>query len=154
MNCRCGWIGLAGTVSLQSRNRPFCLVLSLVAMVGASPAKVMCVGSDGHVAVEPIGHHHGIAIAHSHDSVDGHSLPPFATCQNATGCSPCTDIAIPFGPCTDLKPGESKLRPVYPLTQLTAVAGSFTEALGLPVFWHCEPSITYHTPLCSVVLRL
>jgi hypothetical protein len=67
----------------NGNNTVFLSLLSLMTAWNVSQAVVLCVGHDGHVAIEPLGHvHHG--ETHADD------------CH----CCPCTDIPIPAGVCT------------------------------------------------------
>jgi hypothetical protein len=107
-------------------------------MLNASQAMVLCVGHDGHLAVEVAGHNH-CRGGHASDS----------------HCRPCTDIPIPIGPCTEhnaadkLVPGSVYL--VAPLSLLqTAPADVETVVASVsPVIL-----ISFYTPLRSIVLQV
>jgi hypothetical protein len=82
-------------VRMQTRHRKNgarTLLLILVfatAAVNASQSLVLCLGHDGHVAVEPAGHHHCAGTRpYAADPADPHSHIADDHCQ------PCTDIPI------------------------------------------------------------
>ena len=80
---------------VRKENRASVLVLlSLVATMNVSQAMVLCVGCDGHVAIEPAGHDH---------CADGTHICEFDAAQHRTGLAPdtggercrgCTDISM------------------------------------------------------------
>jgi len=116
----------------------FLVLLSFVVMLNASQTMVLCVGHDGHVAVELAGHNH----CRGEHASDSH-------------CCPCTDIPIPIGPCTEhnaadrVVPGSVHLAATLSLTQTTMaeVESSFASA---------SPAIptSFYTPLRSIVLQV
>lgn len=125
--------------STRTRNTSALLVLlSFVAMLNASQVIVLCVGHDGHVAVEVAGHSH-CRGAHASDS----------------HCRPCTDIPIPFGPCTEhnavdkLVPGSIYLAASLSLLQTTPADVESVLASASPLI-----PISFYTPLRSIVLQV
>jgi len=69
-------------------------MLSLMTVVTASQAMVLCIGCDGHVAIEPVGHDHcadGTHLCESDAAVHDIRLVPSAGGANCRGC---TDIPI------------------------------------------------------------
>ena len=70
------------------------MLLSLIAAMNASQAMVLCVGGDGHVAIEPAGHNHcadGTHLCESDAAVHNTRLAPDA---GGTSCHGCTDIPM------------------------------------------------------------
>jgi hypothetical protein len=140
---------------MRSEYRTFCCVLSLVAILLTSPQMVLCIGEDGHVAIEPYGHCHD-GPAHRHttavsDDSPSHVVPG----PDAEGCSPCTDIPLS----TDIRTSQTGRkdarlltnRAIGPVTTLWDPPAGFARR-SVPSYW--ELSVSYHTPLSSIVLRL
>jgi hypothetical protein len=72
------------------------LLLSLAAL-NMPRTMVLCVGGDGHVAVEPAGHDHRASCSHTPDRSP---TDPDAGEHSHIGpacCRPCVDIPIPIG---------------------------------------------------------
>jgi len=70
------------------------MLLSLIAAMNASQAMVLCVGSDGHVAIEPVGHDHcadGTHLCESDAATHDTRLAPEG---GGTHCGGCTDISM------------------------------------------------------------
>lgn len=80
---------------LRNKNHTSVFVLlSLVAAMNASQAMVLCVGCDGHVAIEPAGHDHcadGTHLCESDAAVHDARLVPDA---GGVRCHGCTDISL------------------------------------------------------------
>ena len=72
-------------------------LLSVLVALNMSQAVVVCVGADGHVALEAAGHHHCDHDPHADDA--DHS--PIDTGDHShaadTPCMPCTDITVCAG---------------------------------------------------------
>jgi len=88
------------------------MMLSLVVTLNGSQAVVLCVGSDGHVAIEPAGHDHcadGSHICESDADVHHTDLAPDT---DIARCHGCTDLALAGEICNDPKAsGMSKIVP-------------------------------------------
>jgi hypothetical protein len=83
---------MMGDMHVRNINRgSLTVLLSLATVLNASQAMVLCVGPDGHIAIEPLGHSH-CGGTHASDS----------------HCCPCTDIPIPGWP------GECGSAPTLP----------------------------------------
>jgi hypothetical protein len=70
------------------------MLLSLMAATNASQAVVLCIGCDGHIAIEPMGHDHcadGTHLCESDAAVHDTRLVPDA---GGTHCGGCTDIPM------------------------------------------------------------
>ena len=127
--------------------RTFLLTLVFTAAaVNASQTLVLCVGHDGHVAIEPAGHHHCTAEhGPTSDPADSHAHVADDHCR------PCTDIPIPSWM------GETTAgSPVTKSVGSTPMA-SFSlphPAVDPPVLpaLSGSPPPTYHAPLCTIVL--
>lgn len=95
---------------LQSYNGKALFVLLSLSALSLSQAMVLCVGEDGHVAVEPVGHNHCADDTHRHGpdptgSQEGNSSHSGRTC-----CRPCNGIPIPLGAGDECTPQQvSKL---------------------------------------------
>ena len=114
------------------------IVLSFVAMLNASQMMVLCVGHDGHVAIEVAGHDHCRDV-HASDS----------------HCHPCTDIPIPIGQGTErnaadkLVPGSVHLAAPLSPAQTAPVDAEAVFPSALPVI-----PISFYAPLRSIVLQV
>ncbi len=116
----------------------FFILLSLVAMLNASQTMVLCVGHDGHVAVEVAGHNH----CRGEHASDSH-------------CCPCTDIPIPIGSCTEHNAADTRAPgSVYPAAPLSPAQTTMVEFEGF--FASASPLIltSFYTPLRSIVLQV
>jgi hypothetical protein len=80
--------------SLRSCNGRTLLVLLSLAALNASPAMVLCVGEDGHVAVEPVGHHHCTDGTHTHGRPPAASDTSDYPHLSRDCCRPCEDSPI------------------------------------------------------------
>jgi hypothetical protein len=70
------------------------MLLSLIAAMNASQGMVLCVGRDGRVAIEPVGHDHcadGTHLCESDAATHDKYLAPNA---DREGCPGCTDISM------------------------------------------------------------
>jgi hypothetical protein len=70
----------------------------ILAVTFSSYGNVLCYGSDGHVAIEPLFHNHCGHDEHEHDENQGRD----SVCLNS--CSPCQDVLIR----NDLEPARMK----------------------------------------------
>ena len=129
--------------------RTFLLTLVFTAAaVNASQTLVLCVGHDGHVAIEPAGHHHCTAEhGPGSDPADAHSH----VADNH--CRPCTDIPIPswMGESADgsavMKSDVSTPMAFFSLPHPAVSPAVFPALSG-------SPPPTYHAPLCTIVLQV
>lgn len=89
--------GIEGMCLTPKRNnrRAFLLLLLSLAAVNVPQATVLCLGYDGHVAIEPAGHNHGEDGLHACGrrpvNVESKDLSHVAYGH----CRPCVDIPIP-----------------------------------------------------------
>jgi len=76
-------------------------MLSLIVALNGSQAMVLCVGSDGHVAIEPVGHDHcadGTHLCEADAEVHHKNLSPDTDAVRGRGC---TDLALAGEMCSD-----------------------------------------------------
>jgi len=73
------------------------LGLMSLAALNMSQARVLCLGADGHVAVEPAGHNHCVDGSHTHDhGVAGRRAGDHSH-VGSDPCGSCIDIPFPDG---------------------------------------------------------
>lgn len=130
------------------------MLLSLVGALHASQAMVLCVGYDGHVAIEPAGHDHcadGTHKCESDAAVHDTRLVPDAgrTCRGG-----CTDIPIANAIGSD--PGASAASKAVSAGMLAVLAAgqSPPDAAACISLSASSSLILYHVPLRSVVLQV
>jgi hypothetical protein len=130
------------------------MLLSLMAAMNASQAMVLCVGSDGHVAIEPAGHDHcadGTHLCESDAAVHDMRLVPDA---DATRCGGCTDFSMADEIGSDPRASAaSKILSAGWLALLPAEQTPPNDAtcIGLSA----SAFLTfYHIPLSSIVLQV
>jgi len=70
------------------------MLLSLVGALNASQAMVLCIGRDGHVAIEPVGHNHCADGTHKCESDAAVHDTVLAPDMGGTHCGGCTDISM------------------------------------------------------------
>ncbi len=120
----------------SKHNRILLSLLSLLTAWNTSQAMVLCVGNDGHVAVEPLGHVH----CGETDVDDCH-------------CCPCTDIPIPASVAQDRPAAPAEPQPDEPAALLPSQA-----IPPLAVAWTpLSTSLTASTPaalLRTIVLQV
>lgn len=105
-------IGYRGILRIvRNGNRIVAFLLLSTAALNMPQAMVLCVGHDGHVAIEPAGHDH---------CADGSHVPgyrPEGSEHSHVGCPhcrPCVDIPIPIGAGDNrIASQRSKLTPTY-----------------------------------------
>jgi hypothetical protein len=128
------------------------VLLSLIGAMNASQAMVLCVGCDGRVAVERLGHDHcadGTHKCESDAAVHDTTLIPGS---GGTRCGGCTDISMADAIGSDPRASSSSkiisagLLAILPAVQDPAADPGY---IGLPVS-ACLDS--YHIPLGSIVL--
>ena len=128
-------------------------LLSVLVALNMSQAVVVCVGADGHVAIEAAGHHHCDHDLHPDDS--DHSPADAADHSHAADgpCMPCTDI--PFCAGAPEHPFKSSHSPTgssvsvdctAPSDRAAADASRIAAPESFP-FW-----TTFFLPLRAVVL--
>lgn len=140
---------------VRKKNRATILVLlSLVATMNASQAMVLCVGCDGHVAIEPAGHDHcadGTHMCESDAAMHDVSLAPDA---GGAGCRGCTDISLADAIGSD--PGASAAAKGVSAAMLVGALQSQiapNEAAGIDISASVS-LIFYHVPLRSIMLQV
>lgn len=130
------------------------MMLSLIVTLNGSQAMVLCVGSDGHVAIEPAGHDHcadGTHICESDADVHHTDLAPDT---DGARCHGCTDLALAGEICNDpTASGMSKIIFVGLATVSTPPQTSPDDTAYMAIL--ASTSLTlYHVPLSSVVLQV
>jgi len=138
---------------VRNKNRASVLVLlSLVATLNASQAMVLCVGCDGHVAIEPAGHDHCADGTHECDSdaaVHDASLAPDA---GGADCRGCMDISLADAIGSD--PGASA-RGISAATLVVASQSQIPPDDAASTDISVSASlIFYHVPLRSIMLQV
>lgn len=130
------------------------VVLSVVAAMNVSQMMVLCIGCDGHVAIEPMGHDHcadGTHICESDAAVHDTSLVPDA---GGTRCHGCTDFSMAHAIGSD--PGASAASKIISAGMLAVSLQVHT----LPNDATCTDLSAsadlafYHVPLSSIVLQV
>ncbi len=129
------------------------MLLSLAGVLNASPAMVLCIGCDGHVAIEPVGHDHcadGTHKCESDAAAHDTALIPDAV---RTHCGGCLDVSMSQTIGSD--PGASAasrvnsaglfavLTPQTPLDDAACIDSPASAYL-----------IYHHVPLRSIVLQV
>lgn len=133
------------------------VMLSLTVTLNGLQSMVLCVGSDGHVAIEPAGHDHyadGTHICEADAEVHHADL---ASDSDIARCHGCTDLALAGEICNDpTASGISKIIPWFLVAGLWLPAGQRTTNNDqLTTIISASASGTlYHFPLSSVVLRV
>jgi hypothetical protein len=130
------------------------VLLSLIGALNASQAMVLCIGCDGHVAIEPAGHDHcadgthkceSDAVAHDASLVQG---------AGATRCGGCTDISMADAFGSDPRASSaSKIISAGLLAIVPAVQTPLNDAayIDVPTLASLD---SYHVPLSSIVLQV
>ena len=138
---------------IEKHKRFAFVLICLFVWASASQGVVVCVGSDGHVALEPAFHtccHHPV---HTEEAEVNQVTEDISSHVESRHCQPCIDIPVSFGlpdGCSQLSKPE--LRPqipsllVYPNTALESIL-IFT-GVSEP-FYITTP---YFDPLRTVVL--
>jgi len=132
-------------------------MLSLTVTLNGLQSMVLCVGSDGHVAIEPAGHDHyadGTHICEADADVHRTDLAPDS---DVARCHGCTDLAPAREICNDpTASGTSKIVPWLlvsgcwlPVEQRTTNDDQPTSIISGSASW-----TLYHVPLSSVVLQV
>lgn len=128
------------------------LVLSsLLATVNASQAMVLCIGCDGHIAIEPAGHDHRADGSHLCESDAAVHDTRLAADAGDARCGGCTDI--PMAQATGGDPSVSKLIPTllaFSCPMQTLPAAILTPAGFESRVSHSSQSIS----LSSIVLQV
>jgi hypothetical protein len=141
---------------LRSRNNTiFFSLLLLTATLNTSQAIVLCLGCDGHMEIERVGHDcctralqtRGSRATNSHVDVTAHVSD--ALCQS------CVDIPVGDGAC--VKPTTSRTSKtnradfavLWPLLQTSGCDAADVIASALLV-----PTVAHHTSLRGIVLQM
>jgi hypothetical protein len=128
------------------------VLFCLIAAVNASQGIVLCSGSYGHVAIEPVDHSHCDHAAHHHDFDPEPCDDKEAQYSGTEGCGRCVDIALPIGP-LDGRALSDGLKAIA-----AAVVGESSAArqnlLVLDAGSEEVPLPAFHDPLRSIVLQV
>jgi hypothetical protein len=130
------------------------MLLSLMAAMNASQAMVLCVGSDGHVAIEPVGHDHcadGTHLCELDAAVHDTRLVPGT---DATRCGGCTDISMADEIGSDPRASAaSKIVSAGWLAVLPAEQTPLNDTTGIDL--PASASLTFYPiPLSGIVLQV
>lgn len=139
------------------RNRPlnhgsrlFIVLLVLSVAINGTQAVVLCLGSDGHVAIKLAKHQH---CEHAHGSeTTARETAAFTKQQDGCG-GPCVDIplspGISDGPIVQKAPAMNVLPAIFALLipDMADHGLKAYETAGA-----CQPFISFHQPLSSIIL--
>ncbi len=130
------------------------MLLSLVGALNASQAMVLCIGCDGHVAIEPAGHDHcadGTHKCESDAAVHDTCLVPDT---DPTHCGGCTDI--PMAQTIGSDPGASAASKIASAGMLAILAAPQAPSNDAACFDSVASACLsfYHVPLRSIVLQV
>ena len=155
------WLLILNRVHVKHRcsnhNRSVLLMLSLIVALNSSQAMVLCVGSDGHVAIERAGHDHcadGTHICEADAEVHHTDLSPDA---GGVCCHGCTDLALAGEICNDPTTcGISKILSWFLVDGFCLPVGQRTTNNEQPatILSASTSVLQYYVPLSSVVLRV
>jgi len=133
---------------------PVLMLLSLMGALNASQAMVLCIGCDGHVAIEPVGHDHCADGTHKCESDAAAHDTCLVPDTDRTHCGGCTDISMAETIGSD--PGASAGSKIISAGMLAALAAP----QNAPNDAACFDSLAsahlsfYHIPLRSIVLQV
>jgi hypothetical protein len=130
-------------------------LLAVLVVLNMSQAVVICVGADGHVAVETAGHDHCSHDARAYDS--SVPVPAGGDPSHAGGasCEPCTDIPICAGAVEDsFKSSHVSVNACMPASCNILSASAIETAAGAIDFDQLLSLPTFFLPLRTVVLQL
>lgn len=131
-------------------HRPLSIVLAALVALNMSQAVVVCVGADGHVALEAAGHDHCHHDAYAHD------LPGPADHSHAGDqpCKPCTDIPVCAGAVQHaFKPSHVPALACAPVDWIAPSAFAAREAAQADLE-SLISAATFFLPLRTVVLQV
>ena len=96
-----------GALDGHAFHRLLTIVLTVLVASNMSQAVVVCVGADGHVAIEAAGHDYCAHAGHAHDSSAPVSGGEDHSRAGGDSCEPCTDIPLCAGAAADsFKPSQ------------------------------------------------
>lgn len=130
------------------------VALSLVAALNVSQMMVLCVGCDGHMAIEPVGHNHcadGTHICESDAEVHDTGLVPDA---GGSRCHGCTDFSMAEAISSD--PGASGASKIISAGTLAVSLQAHTppNAAACTDLSASADLTFHHVPLSSIVLQV
>jgi hypothetical protein len=128
-------------------------LLSVLVALNMSQAVVVCVGADGHVAIETAGHHHCDHDPHADDP--DHSPADTGDHSHATDtpCIPCTDIPVCAGALEHpFKPSHSPTSSSVPVDYIAPSDRAAADTARVADLESHPFSTTYFLPLRTVVL--
>jgi len=142
---------------LRQRNRigRLMTVISLLAILNVLRVPVLCVGRDGHVAVEPAGHEHCAHAGHQHDEEAGKAdVAPHCHVEGAP-CRSCTDIPILTGVSESPIKSSDGITCVFFSVDCSVSSGAIDGDVGAASLGPSNASgSTYFIPLRSIVLQV
>lgn len=138
----------------SDRNIVLMALLSLTVALNVSQAAVLCIGDDGHIAIELAGHRHCGHDAHGDDHGTDAPEASVSLCAEDGHCRPCTDIPLSTGTCeyrSAPKPASEKVPSwISPLPIPDHPTGDST----LPTTTSPLIEAAYPIPLRSIVLQV
>ena len=128
-------------------------LLSVLVALNMSQTVVVCVGADGHVAIEAAGHHHCDHDLHADDP----DHPPVDTEDHShatdTPCVPCTDIPVCAGALEHpFKPSHSSTSVFAPVDFIAPSDRAAADAARVADPESLSLLASYFLPLRTVVL--
>jgi len=131
------------------------VMLSVLVALSMSQAVVVCVGADGHVALETAGHHHCDHDTHA-DNANGSAAEKEDHCHaEGTPCQPCTDIPVCAGALEHLfKPSYSPAGIIVPAACIVPFGFAAQDATGGANLESFTPFATFFVPLRTVILQV
>ena len=131
------------------------IALTVLVALNMSQAVVVCVGADGHVAIETAGHDHCACDAHAHGSSAPSTGSEDDSHAGSESCEPCTDMPICAGAAEDsFKPSQvsadacmSAHCGMPSASTSPAAEGTLDQELLIPL-------ATFFLPLNTVVLQV
>jgi len=131
------------------------VLICLFVWASASQGVVVCVGSDGHVALEPAFHERCHHHVHAEETEVGQFTKEISSHAESRHCQPCVDIPLSLGLLQDC----SQLTKLQPKSQiLSAPVSPDTSLETIPVLTGVsEPfyiTTPYFDPLRTVILQV
>jgi hypothetical protein len=138
---------------IEKHERFAFLLICLFVWAGASQGVVVCVGFDGHVALEPAFHERCHHHVHAEEIVAGQPTEEISSHSESRHCQPCIDIPVSLGLPRDY-PQPAKLQPRPPISNAPVNGDMTVEAISMfagvsEPFYITTP---YFDPLRTIIL--
>lgn len=133
----------------------FAMMLSAMVALNMSQAVVVCVGADGHVALEAAGHHHCDHDTHTDDSHSSSADTEDHRHAEDTHCQPCTDIPVCVGALEHpFKPSHSPVGVFVPVACIVPFGFPAPDASDVGDLESFTAFATFFVPLRTVILQV